>query len=307
MLNKILIVVCLLLFAGIGLQWQRQQKKDLYWQSEQAALEQRLQDQKTQTVAATQKELGQEIVHLQEQLNRTTDELKTARLKVEAYEAKQKLEAEARAAVAKRSEDTSRIMAEVPAPTVTSATNPAGKIRKVYTFPKLIGAGGNTLATDAEFRSQFGRRLIFRSGNGRPLAYDMEELHPGVLLHLGITKESAMRAQAGIDAQVAQAEKSYKAHLASKAEADRIALEQRTKLAAEYAKIAEERRKAQVEEQLKTQAAETERMKAEASLRASDAALKEALRPYYPDYIIDQIVKQQQQQGSFNPVGSTSK
>ncbi len=291
--SKSTIFIVVLLVAGMGTLLLRQQKFESAWQTERAAMEQRLAAQQQQQEAAhtAQKAAAAEqTAKLKEQLAAATNELATAQLKVEAYEAKRALEAQALAAEAKKTADLNQLKSEVPAPVVTTSLNPAGKEQKTYTFPKLMAPGGNPLATDAEFRSQFGRRFVFRSGNGRPLAYDVDELHPGILLHLGLNRDSALAAQTEIDRQVQLAEQNYRAQQAAKAEAEKKAATQRAKLAVEYAKIAEERRKAQVEENLQLQAAETERLKAEASMRAADAAVQEALRPFYPDYFIQQVI-----------------
>ncbi|MGV3755310.1 MAG: hypothetical protein ACO1QS_08005 [Verrucomicrobiota bacterium] len=290
--NKLTIVIALLLVAGMGFLFHRQQKFQSAWQSERAAWEDRLatqQQQQTQALTA-QQTATEQAARLQEQLATVTNELVTAKLQVEAYEAKRQLEAQAHAAESKKVADLEQLKAAVPAPTVTTNRTPAGKEQRNYTFAKLLAPGGNTLATEAEFRTQFGRRFVFRAGANRPLAYDVDELHPGVLLHLGLNREAALSAQSDIDRQAQLAEQKYRAQLAARAEAEKKMAEQRAKMAVEYAKIAEERRKSQLDEQLKLQAAETERMKAEASMRAADAAVQEALRPFYPEYFIQQVL-----------------
>jgi hypothetical protein len=290
--NKLTIVIMLLLVAGMGFILQRQQKFQSSWQSERAAWENRIatqQQQQTQALAA-QKTASEQAARLQEQLASVTNELVTARLKVEAYEAKRQLEAQAQAAESKKIADHDQLKAAVPAPTVVTNRTSTGKEQRTYTFAKLLAPGGNTLATDTEFRTQFGRRFVFRSGTGRPLAYDVDELHPGVLIHLGLNRETALAAQSDIDRQLQIAEQNRRAQLAARAEAEKKAAEQRAKMAVEYAKIAEERRKSQHDEQLQLQAAETERLKAEASMRAADAAVQEALRPFYPEYFIQQVL-----------------
>lgn len=290
--NKLTIVIALLLVAGMGFLFHRQQKLQSAWQSERAAWEDRLatqQQQQTQALTA-QKTATEQATRLQEQLATVTNELVTAKLQVEAYEAKRHLEAQAQAEESKKVADLDQLKAAVPAPTVTTNRTLTGKEQRTYTFAKLLAPGGNTLATEAEFRTQFGRRFVFRAGANRPLAYDVDELHPGVLLHLGLNREAALSAQSDIDRQAQLAEQKYRAQLAARAEAEKKMAEQRAKMAVEYAKIAEERRKSQLDEQLKLQAAETERMKAEASMRAADAAVQEALRPFYPEYFIQQVL-----------------
>jgi hypothetical protein len=291
--SKSTIIIVALLIAGMGTLLLRQHRFETAWQAERAAMKQELsaqQQQQAQTIAAQQTAAAEQAARLREQLAAATNELVTAKLQVEAYEAKRELEAQALAAEAKKSADLNQLRSEVPAPIVTSSRNPAGKEQKTYTFPKLMAPGGNPLAADAEFRTQFGRRFVFRAGSGRPLAYDVDELHPGVLLHLGLNRDMALTAQTEIDRQAQLAEQSYRAQQAAKAEAEKKAAAQRAKYAVEYAKIAEERRKAQVEEKLQLQAAETERLKAEASMRSADAAVQEALRPFYPDYFIQQVI-----------------
>jgi hypothetical protein len=292
--NKLTIIVIVLLVAGMGALLNRQQKMEAAWRVDRANLEQQLYNQslqqRKQATPAPPNPAPDRTVILQEQLATISNELVTAKLKVEAYEAKRLLEAQAQANEAKKVADIGQLKAAVPTPTITTNRNSAGKEQRIYTFAKLLAPAGNTLATDAEFRTQFGRRFVFRSGTNRPLAYDVDELHPGVLLHLGLNREAAMSAQSDIDRQAQMAEQRYRAELVARAEAEKKAAEQRAKLAVEYAKIAEERRKSQLEEQLKLQAAETERMKAEASMRSADAAVQEALRPFYPEYFIQQVL-----------------
>lgn len=290
--NRLIIVIVLILVAGMGFLFHRQQKFQSAWQAERAVWEDRLatqQQQQSQALTA-QQTATEQAARLREQLATVTNELVTAKLKVEAYEAKRQLEAQAQAAESKKVADLEQLKAAVSAPAITTNRTPSGKEQRTYTFAKLPAPAGNTLATDAEFRTQFGRRFVFRSGTGRPLAYDVDELHPGVLLHLGLNRETALAAQSDIDRQLQIAEQNRRAQLAARAEAEKKAAVQRAKMAVEYAKIAEERRKSQHEEQLQLQAAETERLKAEASMRAADAAVQEALRPFYPEYFIQQVL-----------------
>lgn len=249
-----------------------------------------MQKQQQAQAEAAQKQATERASHLQEQLAAATNELESARLKVEAYEAKRQIEAQALAAEVKKNSDLSALKAEVPEPkTVTTATS-GKKEQKILTFPKLMGPGGKILATDAEFRTQFGRRFVFKSSEGRAVAYDVDELHPGVLLHLGLNREASVAAQSEIDRQAQVAEQKYRANLAARAEVEKKNAEIRAKMMVEYAKLTEERRKSKLEEDLKIQAAETERLKAEASMRAADAAVEEALRPFYPEYFIQQVL-----------------
>lgn len=293
--TKSTIAIVALLAASTGLLLHRQHKFETAWQTERAAMEQRLaEQQKEQSKAAMeQKAVIDEAAKLQAQLITATNELVTAKLKVEAYEAKRQLELQAQAAEAKKVADLTQLKSEVPAPTITTQKS-GGKEKTTYTFPKLLAPGGNPLATDAEFRTQFGRRFVFRAGNGRPVAYDVDELHPGVLLHLGLSRESAITAQEEVDRQAQIAEQKYRAQLAARAEAEKKNAELRAKMAVEYAKIAEEKRKSQQDEQLQRQAAETERMKAEAAMRGNDDIVEQALRPFYPESFIQQILTPQQ-------------
>ena len=291
-LTILLVLVAVALVAVLAMLWNRQQKQQAVWQAERGQLEDRVALQELQKAQAltAQKSASEKAAFLQEQLVLATNELATAKLKVEAYEAKRQLEAQAQAAETKKTSDVTQLKAEVPAPAVTTNLTAAGKPQKTYTFSKLIAPDGHALAAEAEFRTQFGRRFVFRSGAGRPIAYDVDELHPGVLLHLGLDREAALAAQAEIDRQAKVAEQKHRAQLAARAEAEKQAAELRAKYAVEYAKLSEERRKVQVEEQLKQQAADTERLKAEASMRAADAAVQEALRPFYPEYFIKQVL-----------------
>lgn len=69
---------------------------------------------------------------------------------------------------------------EIVPPNVT-----AGRGQKTYIFPQLVNAKSDVVLTNAEFRLLAGRRLTFRVAEGLR-AFDVDELHPGVLAYLDI-------------------------------------------------------------------------------------------------------------------------
>lgn len=69
---------------------------------------------------------------------------------------------------------------EIVPPNVT-----ADRGQKTYVFPQLVNAKSDVVLTNAEFRTLAGRRLTFRVAEG-PRAFDVDELHPGVLAYLDI-------------------------------------------------------------------------------------------------------------------------
>ena len=135
------------------------------------------------------------------------------------------------------------------------------------------------------FRNAYGSRLVFAKADGSPVAFEVGELHQGTLEWLEIDPNVALQVQKSINERKARLkEQAHKAYLA-KMEADR-------KMAIEMAKIAETRRQAQEKEMAQRQELEIERMKAEAAVRAADAAMQEARRPAFVPYIVPQTVVQ---------------
>lgn len=85
-------------------------------------------------------------------------------------------------------------MAGIAPPVETIQTEPDGRVTRSVTFGELIGSQGEKLATSVTFKEAYGRRLVFRGLDNQPLAFDAEELHPGVLAHLGIRLSDVLAA-----------------------------------------------------------------------------------------------------------------
>ena len=83
-------------------------------------------------------------------------------------------------------------MAQVEAPTVTEPSVPGVAAPRRY-FNQLSGPDGEVIATDVTFSARYGRRLAFRDSQNRPFAVDIDAVHPGVLGHLGIKREDALK------------------------------------------------------------------------------------------------------------------
>lgn len=72
---------------------------------------------------------------------------------------------------------------EIVPPNVT-----ADRGQKTFVFPQLVNAKSDVVLTNAEFRLLAGRRLTFRAAAGLR-AFDVDDLHPGVLAYLDIDPE----------------------------------------------------------------------------------------------------------------------
>jgi len=130
--------------------------------------------------AAKARELESKVAELTRNLNRTTTQLNEAmaRLSEDAGEVR-------RAAAVEEA------MAQTPAPRLLTL-GPEGS--QVPHFDELPAPSGQSLATDVRYHGIYGRRLVFRDAVNRPKAFDVEEVHPGVLAHLGIDVNDATEA-----------------------------------------------------------------------------------------------------------------
>jgi hypothetical protein len=163
-----------------------------------------------------------------------------------------------------------RVKAEVIPPVVT-----VNRGATAYVFPQLKDAKGNVVLTNAEFGSLFGRRLAFRVAGG-PRAFDVDELHPGVLAYLGIDPEATKQKYA-LQKQREQIQQMTDA--VARKQAFRQWEEHMAKLAVEQAKAAVEREKSaayRTEQVRVLQQASNDRLKVWAAERQADAAERQA-------------------------------
>jgi hypothetical protein len=65
-------------------------------------------------------------------------------------------------------------------------------------FPRLLSPHGTTLMENAEFIRTFGRKLIFKK-DLEYATFDVDDVHPGVLIQLNLDAQSLIEAQAGVD------------------------------------------------------------------------------------------------------------
>lgn len=82
-------------------------------------------------------------------------------------------------------------MAQVEAPTAAPPSASGVAFRPNH-FNALSDPDGDTIANDVTFQARYGRRLAFRDSDNRPFAVDIDDVHPGVLGHLGIDRDDAM-------------------------------------------------------------------------------------------------------------------
>ncbi len=174
--------------------------------------------------------------------------------------------------------ESAHYQAQVSAPSVQHVTN--GKLeRKIISFAKLPAADGHTLMTAAEYRGSIGDRLMFSSAGAAARTFEYTELHPGVLAHLSLEPAELAAQQAALDEKKSQAE-----YAAQKAREAKAAAEKKYQEALHAARIVQsridaDRKKAAFEENLRLQALETERMKAEAAMLQAEAAMEKARNP----------------------------
>lgn len=171
----------------------------------------------------------------------------------------------------------SQLQSAVKDPAVTTKTDRKGTEVKTYFFPELIDPTGKHLASNMEFTKLYGTKVAFRSATGTPASYEAEELHPGILAHLGISLYEAKQEQDDWENKIKRRKE--------------LALQQQTarwkamQLAAvEKAKRDKERRKELFDKNAKLAQIANERMKAEAAMKQADAAIMDAQRP--PDYYV---------------------
>jgi len=123
------------------------------------------------------RELENKVARLSQDLTRATKQLDNALARLEATSA----------ATAKNAAIT-EAMTQVSAPEPGIA-GPNGS--RNPRFRELLSPSGEPIAFDLRFQGLYGRRLVFRDADNRPTAFDVEEVHPGVLGHLGIDLDEA--------------------------------------------------------------------------------------------------------------------
>lgn len=232
-----------------------------------------------ETTGSLSRQLEEKMGRMTEVLNQSTERLTETSAKLKEYEAKfGPVGASRRQPLSP--DEAARLKAQVPAPQVEEGKDRSGKVVKRVVFTELTGKEGKVLATNAEFGSILGRRLFFRRAVGSPLAFDVDELHPGVLAYLDVNPEEAKYQQVQMDQQKKEREaaayKDYQARQIAERKAWEVAR-------AEQARTEEARRKQQAELDLKYRELENDRIRAEAQLRAADAAMTRAVNsaPYY--------------------------
>lgn len=295
-MNKVLIFICLVAVGvAVALGRLAYDRRQTEWQAvadlKRTQGELKLAKDSLQVRDNTAKALEKKLTQLTDVLNQTTTHLNTANDKLKILQEKEAHENQARVAAEKQKSDLARLKAEVPAPIINTKLSASGKELRTYRFPRLLAVSGQTLATDVDFGDIYGRRMVFRRQDGPPLAFDVDEIHPGVLMYLGISAEAAKRTQVEQEEQIKKLEEVHRQELAARHAAEQKAAEELAKLQLEYAKLNEQRRHAMVEEQQK--AAEIQRLKAESAMRSADAAMRQALAPYFPDSFIQQYFQNQ--------------
>jgi hypothetical protein len=211
--------------------------------------------------------LENKVSKLSGDLNKNEGELSAANEKNQAY---------ALAEQNRVADERKKYLESVPQPTFDG---------KVYFFSKVIGAHGETLATNAAFAYITGRRLVFRPENQTSYAVDVDNVHPLILQYLGIDAAAAKSKQQQIDAAWAtksQADRAQAVLDAQAWEAKRLA----------DAKLAIEKQMADAAQQ----AALAAQQQAQADKEKADAMMINATQPPQPINVIQQNQQVQQVQ-----------
>ncbi len=164
------------------------------------------------------------------------------------------------------------LKAAVKPPVIRRETDRAGGETKVYLFPELINPEGGSLAKDMEFSRLYGTKLAFRNASGAPASFEAEELHPGILAHLGIDLYDAQRRQQEWEEKIAKRKEDARQRQIARIQAEQKAFEARAEREAEL-------RKERFEQQARLAEIENERTKALAAMKQADAAMIEAYKP----------------------------
>ncbi len=169
-------------------------------------------------------------------------------------------------------------LATLTAPNQAVPYVPAVRSGDSIIFPKLLAKDGKELMKDAEFRSVFGRQLIFKHGEELQ-AFDVLAVAPDVLAQLGLTPDAALAEQTRLDRGNAAfaAGRRLGAGAILKTAAEQI--EKDRELAHEAAVAAEHQRQQQLKEDLQIHAAQSDRIRANAAATAAEAARISALNP----------------------------
>ncbi len=91
----------------------------------------------------------------------------------------------------RRSARSAEAMGQIPAPVMVNSGTDG---RLLPSFEELLSPSGEPLASQVRFSGIYGRRLVFRDADNQPRAFDVEEVHPGVLEHLEIDLDAAREA-----------------------------------------------------------------------------------------------------------------
>lgn len=145
-------------------------------------------------------------------------------------------------------------------------------------FPTLMSALGIPLMTNAEFRTLFGRKLTFKSETAL-LAFDVDQVHPGALRQLAIDADAAKAKQVEMDKALAERRVADAIVVKQKYDRDVALLAEQARQAEVQAKLDEEFRKQRVAENQAQQSLDSERIRAQADMKMSDAMLIDSVRP----------------------------
>jgi len=220
----------------------------------------------TATIEAVQSKTAQ----LTTVLTNSTAQLAAARARIQQLESLIAMNAaSAAAASGTAARDTLKYAPRI-APTTSLDTYAAGQI--VF-FTNLYGKNDQVLARNVECTGVYGRKVAFKeSDSSRRMAFDVEDIHPAILAHLSISADTQKSLQTQQDlawsrlqtAQISQAAIEEQDRKARQAEEAR-----------ERAAWAEK----QFERDMQVWALQNDAARADATMRAADAAIIQALNP----------------------------
>lgn len=199
-------------------------------------------------------------------------QIKSMQERIKAFELeeyKRKLDAESNEAHEKYRRG---VMAIVQAPVIITSTNQVGGEDRTITFPKIFDKNEKRVTYEATYSSLIGRHITFSIPSGKRVAFDVDEIHPAVLVYLDIDPVLAKDRQTEIDLAQERYNEGYKkaGEIVYERELERRKIE--AEMAERRAVREEESRKARFEEYVKDQYAIGARLNGEASMIRANAA-----------------------------------
>lgn len=221
-------------------------------------------------------ELEARIENLSRSLEHTTRELNAtlARLRSIEQDAQQEASAQERLARIERARES------VPSPLRLERDG-----EEVLLFSAVPDPMGKPLAENVIFNARYGSRLVFRKDDGLPLGFDVSEVHPGVLGHLGIDPAIALEEQRRLDERKRERIEEARRQRVARRQAELEWLEAKAEADAERARLLAEENQARAHETAQARSQATQDLVATAALLAVQRSQQPSTVVYRPYYV----------------------